>query len=626
MLSIVLLMLMVTTMSAQREDAVWARNVAGATITMDGVLDEAVWAQAESLKVWYVLPEGGPTGLPTSGSRSEFQPEAITDPTDATVKFLVDGEWLWIGFYIPDSSIGGTQDWARWDGLLMSFKDHSVSDRPTAPREYFYTWWYADVDSLIAPGTPPMFRGYKEVTNDTARTTAQKARWDGRTHVEGISNDDSQPDEYWSVELKINLDSLGYDVTKPNGEIVEYNFSIWDQDWVWSGDPLKVSASRSWWQSPWNGNADNVIRVMIRSDVTVNSGAAPDLVPDVVLKNGAGLAAPVIDGVLDDEVWAHADSFDIRWGDDALRDSYPGVGPYRSGQFQPELGGNPRPPVVDPADATIKYFFRDDHLYLAAHVRDKLVQGNPNYDEWDGVRFIIGDREKLDGDFRMLFQQITVIFDAGGNVIANEFLPEMVDSSDTEWGATLKGNTTVNNHTDIDEGYYIELKLDLTYLGYPSGLGDHLLFMGVMLADGDSFDDPLSNYGTRTWWFREHNNGPAAAWMYMDPNLSVGIDDKPVATLPNTIELLGNYPNPFNPNTTIRYTIPFAGDVELSVFNVLGEQVTRILIPKQAAGTNEITFDAQNLTSGIYFYKVKVNSAATGKSLGSNAAKMVLIR
>lgn len=625
MLSIAMLLLMVTTMMAQREDVIWARNVDGATITMDGVLNEPAWAAAEEIQIIY----NQSAGLPTSGWRPEFQPEAIFNPTNATVKFLADGNYLWVGFDMPDSSVGGIADWARWDGILMNIRDRASTNRPTPATEYFYTWWYVNVDSLIAPGTPPRFIGRFGNFDDTTRTSEQRAAWDARTVVDGVSNDDTAPDVRWTVEMRFDVNLLGYNPADPNGDVIEFNFSIWDGDWVFSGVPSRIASMRTWWQNPWgNADANNAGRVYVRPDVTVNSGALPSIGPDIVLPNGIQMAEPQIDGVLDDPIWSQTEiyTFDIKWDDAAVRNSYPGIGPYRSGQFQPELGGNPRPPVLDGSDATIKMFFREHYLYFAADVHDLLVQGTEEYDRRDGIRLIVGDRGATNDDNIMIMRMLMASLDGTCQPVALEYLLTMLDSSSTQYAFALKPNTTCNNNTDVDEGYNVEMKIDLTYLGYPSDLGDKLLFFAVMLMDGDSFEDPLSDYGTRTWFFREHDGGPAVPWVVMDPNFIVGIDDKPIATLPNTIELLGNYPNPFNPNTTIRYTIPFTGDVELSVFNVLGEQVTQIFLSRQSAGTNELTFDSQNLTSGIYFYKVRVNSAATGKSLTSNVAKMVLIR
>ena len=103
----------------------------------------------------------------------------------------------------------------------------------------------------------------------------------------------------------------------------------------------------------------------------------------------------------------------------------------------------------------------------------------------------------------MVFKPLRVSFNAAGVPTAYDYLSTLIDSSDTEFGVALTGATTVNVNTDIDDGYSIEMKIDLTGLGYPSDLGDKIIFTGVMLADGDSFEDPLSNYGTRSWWFRE---------------------------------------------------------------------------------------------------------------------------
>lgn len=621
MLSIAMLLLMVTTTMAQRQDVIWARNAAGATITMDGVLNEPAWASAEEVQIIY----GQSAGLPTSGWRPEFQEEAYFDQTNATVKFLVSGSDLWLGFDMADSSVGGIQDWARWDGILMSVRDRASSNRPTPAVEFFYTWWYVNIEPMIVPGAPPRFIGRYGNFDDTTRTAAQRAAWDARTVVHGVSNDDTTPDQGWTVEMRVNLDSLGYDVNLPGGEVVELNFSIWDGDWVFSGDPFRIASARTWWQSPWgNADANNVARVNVRSDVTINSGAVPAVGPDVVVFNAANHAAPTIDGALNETAWQDAYTFDIRWDDAALRNTYPGVGKYRSGQFQPEINGV-RAPIVDPSDATIKMFVKDDFLYLAADVRDAIVVGTSTFDLIDGVRFIIADRGQVNEEHIPFSRRLLVNFDATGAPGAFEYLTTMVDSSSSEYAVALKGATTVNNNNDVDEGYTIEIKADLAYLGYPAGLGDHLLFMGVMLADGDQFQDPLNDYGARTWWFREHDGGPAYAWMVMSP-VAGGIGDNPQALVPNAIQLHGNYPNPFNPSTTIRYTIPFSGNVELLVYNILGQQVASVAASKQAAGVNTLNFEGHNLSSGIYFYKVRAKNVSSGETLDSKAAKMVLIK
>jgi hypothetical protein len=608
-----------------REDVIWARMAPAGSITMDGVLDEPEWADAESIAVNY----GTMDLLPTSGWRAEFQEFAVTDPTHATFKVLVtDDNMLWLGFDIPDSSIGGTQDWARWDGILFNIPDKSTLNELlnyVNATEFFLSWWYVNIDSMVVPGAPPRFIGRWGNFDDTTRTPEQRAAWDAATVVHGTSNDAGR-DEGWTVEMRIALDSLGYDVTQPDGDVVMFNFSIWDCDYLFEGNPGAISTTRTHFQSPWGNTISNDLsRVYARPDVTVSSGTLPDVDPDVVLPSNNNYSDPVIDGMLDDDVWSGAYTFEMAWDDDNIKYSYPGIGPWISGHFQPELITGSRPPIVDPSHATVRMFFKDNDLYLSADIDDQDVEGSPVVDKIDGIRFMIGDREALNDDHVMIVRMLRVNFDAAGDQGAFDFLKSLVDSGKAEYGVKLKGATTVNNNTDIDEGFTVELKVDLTGLGYPSGLGDKLLFMGADLYDGDTFEDTLSNYATRTWWFREHDGSPALAWMYMDPATPVGVENETASFIPNSIKLYGNYPNPFNPTTRIKYSVPESGVVTISIYNTLGEELKKFTL-HNTAGSNEFEFDASNLASGIYFYRVTLDKPVSGNEYQSKTSKMVLLK
>ncbi|MCS7052242.1 MAG: T9SS type A sorting domain-containing protein, partial [Ignavibacterium sp.] len=600
-----------------REDVVWARMVPAGTITLDGNLTESAWNNATTINIRY----GQTNPLPTSGWRPEFQENVYWDKTNATIKFLVTTDnKLYLGFNIPDSSVGGIGDWARWDGILMSIKDKKSTGRPAAPVEYFYTWWYASINIpnfQIIPGMPPRFIGRYGTWGDTARTPQQREAWDAAYKVtNGLSCRDVLPnntlenDQAWIVEMKIDLTPLGYNVNRPNGDVVALNFSIWDGDWIWANNPMKVASARTWFQSPWgNVNAMNAIRVYARPDVTPSTTNLPVIQPDAIIPNGSNFPEPTINGNLNEAVWNGAFDVNIAWDDSLLRNTYPTIGPLLSGQFQPELGGNPRPPVLDPVSAKAKMFFRGQHLYLAADINDQLIQGRNEYDRYDGVRFVLGDRDDFNVDNVMTFRQLMVNFNAAGQAVASEYLKELVDSGYASFGVRLKGNSTVNNNNDIDEGYQVEIKLNLAKLGYPSNLGDKLLFGGVMIMDGDSFDDSLANYGTRTWWFREHDGGPATAWMVMDPNTPVSVDGLNEVTIPNDLEIYGNYPNPFNPTTKIKYAIPESGTVTFTFFNALGEEISSNTIDLNTSGFYEYEFNSDGLSSGIYIYRVSFKSS-----------------
>lgn len=618
-----------TLMYAQTEtraDIIWAKMAPAGTIKLDGVLDEAVWAKAEEVKVIY----GKPGPLPTSAWRPEFQEEVYFDQTNATVKFLTTTDnKLYLAFYVPDSSIGGTSDWARWDGILMSVKNKGSENRPAPADEYFYTWWLEGLpEAMKTPvaGSKPRFIGKWGTWDDTTRTPEKKAAWNAVTKVIGTSNDDSTPDQAWIVEMMIDLGVQGYDVTQPGGDAVAMNFSIWDGDWIFKGDPLKIASSRTWYQGPWgNANGVNVARVLADPSVTTETVELPFVEADAKIPNGANYADPAIDGVLNEEVWQGAFSLDIKFGDNEIRNGYPLTGPLSSGEFQPSLGGNPIAPVLDPGEANIKMFFKDNYLYLAADVNDQLVQGSAEFDRIDGVRFNLQHRNSLNADNFNAFQMLRVNFDAAGIPVAEEYLKTLVDSGYAQWAVSLKGSTSVNNNSDVDEGYQIEIKVDLTGLGYPADLGDKLLFGGVMLADGDSFDDPLADYGTRTWAFRESDWGPAAAWMVMDPAILVGVENESVATIPTRLEIIGNYPNPFNPSTIIRYSVPQAGEASIEFFNMLGERILEDKVFNQRAGIYEYKFNASHLASGIYFYRISMSNSKRNNNY-SNIGKMLLLK
>jgi hypothetical protein len=81
-----------------------------------------------------------------------------------------------------------------------------------------------------------------------------------------------------------------------------------------------------------------------------------------------------------------------------------------------------------------------------------------------------------------------------------------------------------------------------------------------------------------------------------------------IVDLQNSIHhytLSQNYPNPFNPNTMINYQLPMASDVELSVFNLLGQKVAILASGRQEAGLHQVEWDASGFATGIYYYQLR---------------------
>ncbi|OGU36239.1 MAG: hypothetical protein A2455_08225 [Ignavibacteria bacterium RIFOXYC2_FULL_35_16] len=89
--------------------------------------------------------------------------------------------------------------------------------------------------------------------------------------------------------------------------------------------------------------------------------------------------------------------------------------------------------------------------------------------------------------------------------------------------------------------------------------------------------------------------------------------------VPKTYSLSQNYPNPFNPLTKIRYEIPKEGNISIKVFDILGREITTLLNKHEQPGRYEIEWNAHNFASGIYFYRLQVESFIETK-------KMILLR
>ncbi len=86
-------------------------------------------------------------------------------------------------------------------------------------------------------------------------------------------------------------------------------------------------------------------------------------------------------------------------------------------------------------------------------------------------------------------------------------------------------------------------------------------------------------------------------------------------SVPKEYFLQQNYPNPFNPSTVIKFGLPEAGNVKLEVFNLLGQNVAEILNAELSAGIHEVSFDASNLPSGIYLYKITTDKFSEIKKM-----------
>ena len=88
---------------------------------------------------------------------------------------------------------------------------------------------------------------------------------------------------------------------------------------------------------------------------------------------------------------------------------------------------------------------------------------------------------------------------------------------------------------------------------------------------------------------------------------------------PLAFVLMQNYPNPFNPSTKIKFSLPKPETVKIEVYDIIGQKIQTLLNKTMPAGYHEVQFNGQNLSSGIYLYRIKAGE-------WSEVRKMILLR
>jgi hypothetical protein len=112
---------------------------------------------------------------------------------------------------------------------------------------------------------------------------------------------------------------------------------------------------------------------------------------------------------------------------------------------------------------------------------------------------------------------------------------------------------------------------------------------------------------------------PLYSSMILKADLATGIHNINNVPVLRTFKLEQNFPNPFNPNTTISFEIPSAGSVKLSVYNLLGQKVKNLFDGNLVEGMHSVKFDGTDLNSGVYIYKLENNGYSISR-------KMILLK
>jgi hypothetical protein len=218
----------------------------------------------------------------------------------------------------------------------------------------------------------------------------------------------------------------------------------------------------------------------------------------------------------------------------------------------------------------------------------------------------------------------------GGNVPSAGFLVYFQNQngydSPVQYACYHSPNSCVTADFDMDG----DLDLAFVHSGYSS--------VSVFTNMGDGTFDP--NYSLYRTPYHSHyypDGMRVVYWnldIYPDIALAAGANGAVILTnitepggwtttrvedsdlgLPNKYNLAQNYPNPFNPSTTIKFSLPEASDVKITVYNKMGQKVQTLADKGFSAGVHEVNFDGSGLTSGNYLYKIEANEYKETKKM-----------
>lgn len=202
-------------------------------------------------------------------------------------------------------------------------------------------------------------------------------------------------------------------------------------------------------------------------------------------------------------------------------------------------------------------------------------------------------------------------------------------------GDSIRATVTVTNYAALTGTYHLRVMAVERWVIYtsPPGTNGETVFGNVFRRSFPTSTGTVINNtpGTHTYTFTyykdpvwQDSSTYTIAFIQNDADktilnagrmgMLVGIE--PYSNeVPSKFELQQNYPNPFNPTTNIKFGLPKDGFVSLKIYNLIGKEVKTLVEGNHRAGSYNMTFDAVNLPSGIYFYTLRTNEFTETKKM-----------
>jgi hypothetical protein len=287
---------------------------------------------------------------------------------------------------------------------------------------------------------------------------------------------------------------------------------------------------------------------------------------------------------------------------DALKELYKGVRDYAQGNIIPKM---------KEWKGTLDHAMTADDLGALNALRDRATQLKAK-----GKRLTLALRKavvnKNTTDIRKYRQMIKALA-AERQTLLKDLKPLGVKYKTTlvSIGKEAKpyGKEWRDGIKKVGVAWYASHKADLT-VGFRAALGKALERLKTL---GGMMDGAMkAKIAAAKFMLWDGQDLPEANAMLSDE--AVGSQNAENAT-PEGYALEPNYPNPFNPSTKISFTIPNAGHVSIVVYDMLGKEISTLIDSDLGAGTHSVTFDAKNLASGTYIYRIRSGEFVQEKTM-----------
>jgi len=509
-------------------------------------------------------------------------PKASTAPT---IDGVLDPIWKNVTAYPLLKPEGGTND-----TLAAKYMDHFTTFRLMWDADNFYAFVSVVDDTLNTVQTAPYFDDCVELffdgfnskfTNHGDGDSSVQWRWvyDIRdTSSLTISSGFRGPGTWkwlktnsgFNFELAIPKASLGNKAPLEDDHVIGFEISNNDND-----NATDAQHVLHWWTT--NGNT--WANPSLYGTAILSSTEVSDML--VIPKTDT---PPTLNGVMGDGEWDIANEISLNQheGDPAHPEStYTRIGDHITTAFT---------------------MWDADNFYAFVKVIDdtlNTVQTAPYFDDCVEL-FFDGYNAKLtnhgNGDSSVQWRWVYGIDDTSSLTISSGF----------KGPGSWKWLQTTN-------GFNLELAIPKASLGNKCPLVDDQV-IGFEISNNDN-DNATSPQHVLHWWTTNGNTW-ANPSLYGTALLKGG--PGAVAELPTVVtsyELGQNYPNPFNPSTNITFALPKSERVKLAVYNLLGKEVAVLANGVRSAGPHMVSFNAGNLASGVYFYKLQTETTILTKKM-----------